>query len=203
MSRPPSADELVDPPSISAILEELLHPDAAACEWAGLPLPPIANTSFRLDHDNIHYHPPFDPDLKLFYDGERPPKEYWSPHGLVRGGIHGGTFGEDGSGSTPMITAVYELLPVAPGAGGTAILPGTHRFSTPRPPTATTQHHRPPWPEEFGIEVVRLEVGDCLLFSEQLMHATVPYTGRGQRRTLCEPLPSLSPPPPLPVSPSL
>ena len=85
---------------------------------------------------SIHYHPPFDPGLNLSYDGERPPKEYWSPHGVVRGGIHGGTFDEDGSGSTPMITAVYELLPVAPGAGGTAILPGTHRFSTPRPESA-------------------------------------------------------------------
>ena len=54
--RPPSADELVDPPSITAILEELLHPGAAACEWAGLPLPPIPNTSFRLDHDKYDPH---------------------------------------------------------------------------------------------------------------------------------------------------
>ena len=64
------------------------------------------------------------------------------------------------------------------------LIPGTHRADCPRPPTATTQHHRPPWPVEFNMETVRLAPGDCLIFSERLLHATVPYTGSGQRRTL-------------------
>ena len=34
------------------------------------------------------------------------------------------------------------------------------------------------------METVQLAVGDCLIFSEKLFHATVPYTGLGERRTL-------------------
>jgi hypothetical protein len=72
---------------------------------------------FRLDHDNIHFFPGFDPNMNLEYEG-RKPKEYWSPDGIVRGGIHGGQPGREG---VPMITCVYELLPVPEGCGGTTV----------------------------------------------------------------------------------
>ena len=66
--------------------------------------------------------------------------------------------------------------------------PGSHLATTPRPETATKGHHRPPWPAEFyseyGMEVVQLVPGDCLIFSEKCLHATTPYTGQGERRTL-------------------
>ena len=34
------------------------------------------------------------------------------------------------------------------------------------------------------METVQLQPGDCLIFTEKLLHATSPYTGDGQRRTL-------------------
>jgi hypothetical protein len=192
--------DLVDPPQLVPILRELLGNP----QWEHAPPPPWPagperlRGRFRLDHDNIHFSPAWDPDLDASYpDGELMPKEYWSPQGLVRGGIHGGkVLGQDhisaadlSSGismpaTSRMITCVYELLPLKPGCGGTAFLPGTHRADHPRPPTATTVHHRPPWPEEFGMDIVQLDPGDCLVFSEKLLHATAPYTGRDQRRTL-------------------
>lgn len=64
------------------------------------------------------------------------------------------------------------------------LIPGSHRLDYARPPTAETKNHRPPWPRDFGMETVRLTPGDCLMFSERLLHATVPYAGRDQRRTL-------------------
>jgi ectoine hydroxylase-related dioxygenase (phytanoyl-CoA dioxygenase family) len=64
------------------------------------------------------------------------------------------------------------------------LIPGSHRTDYARPPTAQTANHRPPWPQQFGMETVRLTPGDCLIFSERLLHATVPYSGRNQRRTL-------------------
>lgn len=64
------------------------------------------------------------------------------------------------------------------------LIPGSHKLDYERPPTAQTANHRPPWPKQFGMETVRLTPGDCLVFSERLLHATVPYSGRNQRRTL-------------------
>ena len=64
------------------------------------------------------------------------------------------------------------------------LIPGSHRLDYTRPPTAETKNHRPPWPVDFDMETVRLTPGDCLIFSERLLHATVPYAGRDQRRTL-------------------
>ena len=43
---------------------------------------------------------------------------------------------------------------------------------------------KPPWPAEFGVEVVTLQPGEALVFTESLMHSTALYSGRGQRRTL-------------------
>ena len=49
-------------------------------------------------------------------------------------------------------------------------------------------HHLPPWPpawrERYGMETVQVQPGECLVFSEKCIHATAPYTGAGERRTL-------------------
>ena len=57
--------------------------------------------------------------------------------------------------------------------------------SFPRPDLASAPNgSKPPWPEEFGVEVVTLQPGEALVFTESLMHSTALYSGRGQRRTL-------------------
>ena len=109
-----------------------------------------------------------------------------------------------GCGTTtrgPRLTPVrgqcaYELLPVRPGEGGFGCCPGTHRPEVydrlQRMPAECrsswadspwTQRHSE-WDESVPVEVLALSPGDCLLFTEKLSHATAPWTGRGERRTL-------------------
>lgn len=50
------------------------------------------------------------------------------------------------------------------GFAGTACLSGTHNPGFPRP---EMEDRQPPWPEEYGVEVVTLKVGDALIFTEK------------------------------------
>ena len=40
------------------------------------------------------------------------------------------------------------------------------------------------WPEELGVRRIEGKAGECIVFSEKLKHATCPWTGKGQRRTV-------------------
>jgi hypothetical protein len=116
-----------------------------------------------------------------------------------------------------LISCLYELLPVEPGCGGTVVFAGSHRADHPRPPpssyahhtllpegeAAQNTHHLPPWPpewrEQYGMETVQVQPGECLIFSEKLLHATAPYTGRRERRTVfCKYVPADAAPNPDP-----
>lgn len=108
-------NDMIDLPSIAPLLAELFSDPQY--EHTGHSNQVAGSRRFRLDHDNIHFFPGFAPNLNLEYKGQLP-KEYWSPEGIVRGGIHGGDPGPEG---VPMITCVYELLPVPDGCGGTAV----------------------------------------------------------------------------------
>lgn len=99
--------------------------------------------------------------------------------GSARGlpGLHGGHY------DPPcMLTVSYELLPIEAGEGGTACISGSHKPSFESPDL--TDRHMPPWPEEFGVELITTKPGDCLIFTEKLVHSTFPYSGAGQRRTM-------------------
>jgi hypothetical protein len=190
--------DLVAPPKVVPILQELLgdqaHRHGPVFSAADDPeRRELLRTRFRLDHLNIHFSPPFVPELVPDYsagDAERK-KEYWSPHGLVRGGLHDGarigSTDEPGHNATRLITCMYELLPVALGCGGTVFLPGSHRPDAPQwacDSGTRARYHRPPWPDHLGLQTVQLAPGDCLVFTEKVLHATAPYTGSTQRRTL-------------------
>jgi len=91
--------------------------------------------------------------------------------------------------ATSMVAVVFELSALAPGSGGTAVISGSHRVDFDRPTFSRADGTaKPPWPEAFGVEVVTVQPGDALIFSEKLLHSTAMYTGAGQRRTLfCTP----------------
>ena len=74
---------------------------------------------YRLDHDNIHFHPGFDPTLDISYEGRQLPKEYWSPGGIVRGGIHGGEAGPQG---VAMVTCVGNTKQPLPDSAADAVI---------------------------------------------------------------------------------
>jgi hypothetical protein len=144
--------DLVDPPAIAPLLADLFSDPQ--CEHTG-----VAHGSdsapgsrhYRLDHDNIHFHPGFDPTLDISYEGRQLPKEYWSPGGIVRGGIHGGEAGPQG---VAMVTCVYELLPVPEGCGGTTV---RHGSLTP-PLSIWLDSYRPEYPVSFPFSFFSLSM---------------------------------------------
>lgn len=117
--------QLIDPPAVVAVLEELLGDPRFEHVLPGTPAEHARK--INMDHDNTHFTAPFDPVNKEGFVGKQGgaatfnQTETWTPGGLCRGGIHGG------GRLNHMITVVYELLPVQPGTGGTACLSGTHR----------------------------------------------------------------------------
>ncbi len=78
-----------------------------------------------------------------------------------------------------LCVATFALSDVEPGQGGLAVIPGSHKnnFNTPddirffRRESPIVQH-------------VPTKAGDCVIFTEALMHGTLPWQGPGERRTL-------------------
>ena len=114
----------------------------------------------RLDHAYGIVMTPGTSGLGL-HGGAAPfdPAQYY----VVRGdGIHCG-----------LIAVQWALVDHPRGAGGFCCIPGSHKAAFARPPGA----------EEL-VEDIPLAAGDLVLFTEALTHATVPWRGPGQRRSL-------------------
>jgi len=163
--------DLIDNETMLPIIEELLGDPA----WGHAPahMPEELRPMFRLDHDNVHYKP-----------GRN------SADGPDRGGaLHGGP-------GNFHITCVYELKSVGPGDGGFGCVVGTHKPGNERKLLDTDGDWRwnwcdtdwtsklPNWDVDVPVQRVEAKAGDCILFSEKLKHGTIPWSGRGERRTL-------------------
>ena len=87
---------------------------------------------------------------------------------------------------------VYELKPVAPGQGGFGCIPGSHRPDFPALPEhegwrkswATDELRGADWPANVPVHRIEAEPGSCIIFTEKLLHGTLPWAGGGERRTL-------------------
>jgi hypothetical protein len=78
-----------------------------------------------------------------------------------------------------MTNMAVQLADVAPGAGGFACLPGSHKANYPCPGDIRLyETHQ----ERFAQ--IPAKAGDVILFVECLMHGTLPWTGQNQRRSL-------------------
>ena len=86
-------EELIDPPRLVPILQQLLNDDRWGHSSPGVP-PAAHRGKIRLDHDNIHFRP-----------GQLPDEG---------GGLHTGY----SATACRLLTVVYELVPVKPGQGG-------------------------------------------------------------------------------------
>jgi len=98
-------------------------------------------------------------------------------------GLHGGASPfdpaqyyvvRDGRIHCGLVAAQWALVDHPPGAGGFCCVPGSHKAAH-------------PLPNGFDPALVRevpLNAGDVVIFTEALTHATVPWRGPGQRRTL-------------------
>ena len=97
------------------------------------------------------------------------------------------------------MTAVFELLDVAEGEGGFGCVPGSHtpagfaqlagmgleesEWRREWVDSRWTRRH-PRWSPAVPVHTVAARAGTCILFTEKLQHATVPWSGAGERRTI-------------------
>ena len=163
--------DLIDNETMLPIVQEILSDPA----WGHAPahMPEELRPLFRLDHDNIHYKPGRTPS-----DGPD-----------VGGGLHGGP-------TAWHITCVYELNSVGPGDGGFGCVIGTHKPENYQKVQNmegdwrrnwvdtewTSQLEN--WDQDVPVHRVEAKAGDCILFTEKLTHGTIPWAGKGERRTL-------------------
>ena len=100
----------------------------------------------------------------------------------MQDGLHGGP---------PLyhISVMYELFPVGPGDGGFGCVAGSHlpgaRIGPDRSSPLGAGHvpwGRPPWTPEVDRCVTRVEgqPWQAIIFTERLVHTTLPWTGRGE-----------------------
>jgi ectoine hydroxylase-related dioxygenase (phytanoyl-CoA dioxygenase family) len=158
--------ELVSAPTVLPMLEEILGDPRHGHAVQSAPL--SLRSCIRLDHDNTHYKPSYGPGA--------------ADKG---GGLHGGI-------DARHCTVLYELRDVPEGFGGFGCIAGSHRPGQPLPrhdgwqrSWATPELRGPSWPAAVPVHRVSLPAGGAVVFSEKLMHGTVPWTAAGhERRTL-------------------
>lgn len=108
--------------------------------------------------------------------------------GESRGRLHGGDNGfegdhwykyRDGVIRTGLTVVTYFTAPAGPGDGGFACIPGSHKtnFLT-NIPDDVRQFER----EAHYVHQPVVEAGDALIFTEALVHGTMPWTAAHQRR---------------------
>ncbi len=159
---------LIDNPRLTPYLTNLLGPQ------------------FRLDHDYAH----------VIYESRG---SQGNSQGNIQGNIQGnvGPIGAQlHGGGTPhdpcqfyqvingqiqsgLVAVAYNLTEVQPGEGGFGCIPGSHKSHFPLP-EAWRDLQRPP----ACVQAVPAPAGSATIFTEALSHGTLPWKGRGDRRTL-------------------
>lgn len=133
----------------------------------------------------------------ISYLNEMMGKGFRLDHGPLLIGMQGGTEGHylHGAGEpySPVVayhhqngrmfcggvTVAWQLRDVAPGDGGFAIVPGSHKANYPCPPGVRSVEN------DLGlVKQVAMKAGDVLFFAECATHGTLPWKGKGERRSV-------------------
>ena len=108
-------------------------------------------------------------------------------HGGEDGGRAGGTVGDhwykyrDGVMRNGLCVMTYNLTDASEGTGGFSCIPASHKSNfVPEIPTDVRQFERP----AHYVVQPPLEAGDVLFFTEALIHGTMPWKAKHQRRAL-------------------
>ncbi len=157
--------DLLDLPALTPILEELVgEPGLMAGRLANAdkaePLP-----TFRLDHINSHTH------ISKGFAG-----------GMLHGGpgVNGQFRYHDGRFYNGLLTVSLELFDTFVNGGGFGCIPGTHKSNVPMPKS---------WHDlsrEINPMVTRIPAvpGNAIIFTEALMHGTLPWAVDAPRATV-------------------
>jgi Phytanoyl-CoA dioxygenase (PhyH) len=117
----------------------------------------------RLDHAYGIVMDPGNVGLDLHGGGHAwDPAQYYT---VDRAGMH-----------TGLVAVQWAISGSRPGDGGFACVPGSHKAAFAPPRTLSLGHPL--------VAEVALGAGDVVLFTEALMHGTLPWRGANQRRTL-------------------
>lgn len=73
----------------------------------------------------------------------------------------------------------FALTDVPPGSGGLCVIPGSHKSHFPL--ARDIQYYER---ESPIVQQIPCKAGDCVIFTESLLHGTLPWKGPGVRRTL-------------------
>ena len=121
----------------------------------------------RLDHDYAIFLQPGHTGLKLHGPNTTPfdPCHYYR---CYNGQIYCG-----------LTVATYALTDTPPGTGGLAIVPGSHKSNFECPADIKRLERA-----SSIVQQISAKAGDCILFTEALVHGTLPWQGPGVRRTL-------------------
>jgi ectoine hydroxylase-related dioxygenase (phytanoyl-CoA dioxygenase family) len=182
-----SADELAE---LNRIFDEHIAKDAGAekttMRWGnlfswGAPfrrlvanprltpyLEEILGKNFRLDHDYIDLiRSGKGPIGTTLHGGNTPfdPSQYYHWH---NGRMHNG-----------LTVVAYNLRDVNPGDGGFGCVPGSHKSNLPYPNEWRELDNLQPF-----MRAVAGPAGTAIIFTEALTHGTLPWHGKGERRTL-------------------
>jgi hypothetical protein len=84
----------------------------------------------------------------------------------------------DGRLRNTLINVAYALTDVGPRDGGFVCIPGSHKANMPCPPELSRMETGTGHVTQFP-----LRAGSAVIFSEALIHGTLPWTGRTDRRT--------------------
>ncbi|EER18824.1 hypothetical protein Pmar_PMAR006448 [Perkinsus marinus ATCC 50983] len=134
----------------------------------------ICGKGFRLDHFPLAFE-------------QNPGGEGFDLHGgrlLPSGDINfpvAYTSVDNTSVHTSLLAVSIAVSDMAQGAGGFVALPGSHKCSFPA--TDDILHARHPAVKSMMVQP-GMEAGDVLVFTEALMHGTLPWKGTHTRRTL-------------------
>ena len=123
---------------------------------------------FRLDHDYAIFLQPGHGGLPLHGPKMREPYDPLHFYHNVDGKIFCG-----------LCVATFALTDVPAGAGGLAVIPGSHKSNYRVPEDIRVLKRSSPI-----VKQIPTKAGDCVIFTERLIHGTLPWQGPGIRRTL-------------------
>lgn len=173
--------DLLDVPRVSAVLEEIYAGDRERCP--GLP---VGSPVFRIDHINCHTHGAFNPNLagtSLHGGNQLLSLRSQGDNGEDQSALLSTYYDKDAFGRlhNGLVSVTFELEDTTVNGGGFCCLPGSHKTPSEMLPNEWRDLSKPLHPL---IQAVPAKAGDCIIFTEALVHGTLPWRASTTRTTL-------------------
>lgn len=126
----------------------------------------LCGQRFRLDHVNVHTHVADGYPGSSLHGGHSP------------GNGSGFFFARNGQMMNGLLAVTYELEDTIVNGGGFCCIPGSHKSNVDLPFDRDLSK-----PLHSAVQPIPLAAGDCVIFTEALIHGTMPWTTPGKTRT--------------------